>query len=213
MQPRGTHDRCQRTQLLFFVWGFPLTFGIPHTHTTSSKISPWFPLPWAAFYPICLHYKTLCFSLDYRLPEGMTGLSYSCLSTQIGSWQITYIYETFLKEWMDGWLLYNMKVTAFRSLSEKNNFSAHTRAVPQLHLDDISELGTKMTRPTCWGEQGKTTKKWKFSFSLRFRAPQSANLFYRKDLKLPFFFFEKIAQTLCQSEYSLCPQKSMSLSQ
>lgn len=28
-----------------------------------------------------------------------------------------------------------------------------------------------------------------------------------------FFFFEKIAQTLCQSEYSLCPQKSMSLSQ
>lgn len=28
-----------------------------------------------------------------------------------------------------------------------------------------------------------------------------------------FFFFEKLAQTLCQSEYSLCPQKSMLLSQ
>lgn len=135
--PRA-HMTCQRTQLLFFVWGCPPRLG-PHPHVTSSKISPWFPLPWAAFYPICLHYKTLCFSLDYRLPEGMTGISYSCLSTQTGSWQITYIYKMFLKEWMDGWLLYNMKVTAFRSLSEKNNSSAHTHAIPQLHLDDIRE--------------------------------------------------------------------------
>ena len=63
---------------------------------------------------------------------------HSCLSAQIGSWQITYTYETFLKEWMDGWLLYNVKDTAFRNLSEKNNSSAHTHAVPQLHLDNIS---------------------------------------------------------------------------
>ena len=71
----GAHMTDVRKPDCSSLSGDPHHLGTPPLPcATSSKISPWFPLPWAAFYPISLHYKTLCFSLDCRLPEGMTVL-------------------------------------------------------------------------------------------------------------------------------------------
>lgn len=214
MQPRGTHDRCQRTRLLFFVWGSPPSGDPPLPCATSSKISPWFPLPWAAFYPIFLHYKTLCFSLDCRLPEGMTVLIHVSVPRLDPGKLPTHMKRSWKNGWMDDFC--TMWRTQLSEIFLRKIIPLH---IPMQSLSSTWTISVwtrdKDDKAHLLGRTRKNYKKSESSYSVSDSEPRRVPICSIGKIWfcLFFFFFEKLAQTLCQSEYSLCPQKSMLLSQ